>query len=114
MADLYTWSELKSSLLKYPNDEITEMLIQAKKEIDPKGYEKTFGEKKISKKYKEINLIKGRSDLKKNKNGKYSVDTEMNFKEGLEPKVKRALINSIIEELNKNFDCYEFFYQKKN
>jgi hypothetical protein len=55
MADLYTWSELKCSLLKYPNDEITEMLIQAKKEIDPKGYEKTL-EIKNNQKY--LNLIK--------------------------------------------------------
>jgi uncharacterized protein YlxP (DUF503 family) len=38
----------------------------------------------------------------------------MNVKEGLEPKVKRALIKSIIEELNKNFNGCEFFYQKKN
>lgn len=38
----------------------------------------------------------------------------MNVRKGLGPKAKKALIHTIIEELNKNFDEYEFFYQKKN
>ena len=50
--------------------------------------------------YKESNLMKARSDLKK-KGDKYGVETEMNIKKGLEPKVKRALKKSIDEELDK-------------
>jgi hypothetical protein len=70
-------------------------------------------ENKKSKSYAEGNIINGSSELKK-KGDKYSVDTELNIKEDLDPKVKRALKKSIIEELNKNFDEYEFFYEKKN
>ena len=39
---------------------------------------------------------------------------ELNINNDIDDKVKRALIKSIIEELNKNFDGYEFFYEKKN
>jgi hypothetical protein len=74
----------------------------------------TKSKTKKSKEYKESNIMKGRSDLKKKSNGKYEVETELNIKEGLEPKVKIAFVKSIIEELNKNFNDYEFFYQKKN
>jgi hypothetical protein len=63
--------------------------------------------------YKEGNMMKGSSELKK-KNNKYYIDTEFNINNDIDDKVKRALIKSIIEELNKNFDDYEFFYQKKN
>jgi hypothetical protein len=38
----------------------------------------------------------------------------MNIKHSLEPKLKRSLIKSTIKEVNKNFDDYEFFYEKKN
>jgi hypothetical protein len=114
MADLYDWEDLKVLIELSPGNKDYKLFINTKKKKDLKGYEKNFGNKKTIKTYKESNLMKGRYDLKKNKSGKYSVDTEMNIKKDLEPKVKRALIKSIIEELNKNFDCYEFFYQKKN
>ncbi len=55
---------------------------------------------KPKKEYKEDNIMKARSDLKK-KGDKYTVDTEMNIKKGLEPKVKRALKKSITEEMDK-------------
>jgi hypothetical protein len=58
--------------------------------------------------------MKCRSDLKKLKNGKMCIKTEININNDIDDKVKRALLKSIIEELNKNFDGYEFFYQKKN
>jgi len=58
---------------------------------------KTIKEPKI---YKEANIMKGRSDLKK-KGDKYTVDTEMNIKKGLDAKTKRALKKSVMEELNK-------------
>ncbi len=51
-------------------------------------------------------IMKGKSDLIK-KGDKYSVDTEMNIKEGLEPKVKRALKKSIIDETNKKIKGYK-------
>lgn len=50
---------------------------------------------------KEANIMKGRSDIKKNENGKFSVDTEINVKKGLAPKVKKALKKSVITELDK-------------
>jgi hypothetical protein len=68
---------------------------------------------KEPKTYKEENIMNCLSDLKK-KGNKYSVNTEFNINNDIDDKVKRALIKSIIEELNKNFDEYEFFYQKKN
>lgn len=81
------------------------------------GNKKTIKNKPKTKKskteYKEGEIMKARSELIK-KGDKYSVDIELNIKKGLDPKVKRALIKSIIEELNRNFDDYKFFYQKKN
>jgi len=49
---------------------------------------------------KERNLMKGRSDLKK-VGDKYTVDTEINIRKGLEPKIKRALKKSVNDELDK-------------
>jgi len=46
-------------------------------------------------------IMTGKSELKKSKQGKYSVDTELNIKKGLEPKIKKALKKSIIEEAEK-------------
>jgi hypothetical protein len=57
---------------------------------------------KPHKEYKEGNIMKGRSDLKK-KGDKYEVETELNVKKGLEPKVKRALKKSVNEELERGF-----------
>lgn len=62
--------------------------------------------KKETKKYKEEEIMKGSSELKK-KGNKYTVDTELNIKEGLEPKVKRALKKSIIDETNKKIKNYK-------
>lgn len=62
--------------------------------------------KKETKKYKEEEIMKGKSELKK-KGNKYTVDTELNIKEGLEPKVKRALKKSIIDETNKKIKGYK-------
>jgi hypothetical protein len=72
--------------------------------------EKTFSKSK--KPLKEKNLMKGRSDLKK-KGDKYSVETDLNIKKNLDPKVKRALKKSIVEEVNERlkgsgFDKVEF------
>jgi hypothetical protein len=61
--------------------------------------------KKEPKEYKEGNIMKGRTDLVKMGN-KYSVDTELNVNNNMNDKVKRALIKSMIEELNKKFDDY--------
>jgi hypothetical protein len=66
----------------------------------------TKSKTKKSKEYKESNIMKGRSDLKK-KGDKYEVETELNIKEGLEPKVKRALKKSIIDETNKKIKNYK-------
>jgi hypothetical protein len=52
---------------------------------------------------KDKNIMKARSDIK-NKDGKISIDTEMNITKGLEPKVKRALKKSVIGELDKKID----------
>jgi hypothetical protein len=55
---------------------------------------------KTKKEYKEEEIMKGKSDLKK-VGDKYAVETELNIKKGLEPKVKRALKKSVDKELNK-------------
>ena len=68
---------------------------------------------KPKKEYKEEKIMKASSELKK-KGSKYIVDTEMKVKEELDGKTKRALIKSLIIELNKNFNEYNFFYNKKN
>jgi hypothetical protein len=86
------------------------------------AFNRLFGNKKTiqneaktkkSKTYEEGTIMKGHYELKK-KGDKYSVDMELNINNDIDDKVKRALIKSIIEELNKNFDEYEFFYEKKN
>ncbi len=63
--------------------------------------------------YKEGNMMKGSSELKK-KNNKYYIETEININNDMNDKIKRAFVKSIIEELNKKIDGYDFFYQKKN
>lgn len=55
---------------------------------------------KEKKTYKEEKIMKASSELKK-KGNKYTVDTEMNVKDGLDGKTKRALKKSITEEMNK-------------
>lgn len=52
-------------------------------------------------KLKEGNIMKGRSDIKKKSNGKTSVITELNIKPGLNNKVKKALKQSIYDEIEK-------------
>ena len=63
---------------------------------EPK-YKKPVKKKKT---YKQGNLMKARTDLKKS-GDKYAVETVMNVKKGLEPKVKKALKKSVVEELDK-------------
>jgi hypothetical protein len=63
-------------------------------------------------KYKEGNILKYKSELKLNSNNKYKVETKININDNIDDKIKRALIKSIIEELNKNFDDYIFIFTK--
>lgn len=53
----------------------------------------------ISRSSKVGNIMKARSDLKK-KGDKYTIDTEMNIKKGLDKKIKSALKKSIVTELD--------------
>jgi hypothetical protein len=94
----------------YP--EITTDIRKHFEEWMAKGEPKPSKTKK-NKLYHEGEIMKGKSKLKK-KGDKYSVDTEFNINNDIDDKVKRAFVKSIIEELNKNFDEYEFFYVKKN
>jgi len=87
---------------KEQDDEIA--LLMKELEEKNKSY---IPSKKEPKTYKESNIMKGRSDLKKKSNGKYEVETELNIKEGLEPKVKRALKKSIIDETNKKIKGFK-------
>lgn len=82
--------ELKKAFDEYWNDGNPKSNSDIKKDED-----------KPKKTYKESNIMKGRSDLKKTKSGKMAVETELNVRKNLEPKVKRALKKSIIEEVNK-------------
>jgi hypothetical protein len=86
---LYT--EINNLIAKFDIDEAEAKL---KELIKPP---KTIKPPKI---IKDKNIMKARSDIKNN-DGKISIDTEMNIKKGLEPKVKRALKKSVIGELDK-------------
>ncbi len=66
----------------------------------------TSKNKKPKRQYKESNIMKARSDLKK-KGDKYTVDTEMNVKEGLDGKTKRALKKSIEDEVKKKIKGFK-------
>ena len=88
-------------LIRAKEDNDLEAIEGIKKEMSEQANhdEKVF--KAMSKKdYKETNLMKGRSDLKK-KGDKYTVDTDLNIKKNLDPKVKKALKKSILEEVNE-------------
>lgn len=65
---------------------------------------------KVKKTYKEGNILKCNSELKINSNNNYEIETKLNIDKKLDEKIKRALIKSIIKELNKNFIDYEFKY----
>jgi hypothetical protein len=55
---------------------------------------------KTKKQYQEGEIMKGKSDLKKLPDGKFGIDTELDIKKGLEPKVKKALKKSIKQEID--------------
>ena len=85
----------KSNIVKgMTSSDIKKLLerVKAEKRITKRGRPK--------KEYKEEEIMKGSSELKKI-GDKYNVETELNIKKGLEPKVKRALKKSVDEELNK-------------
>ena len=82
----------------------TEKSIKKKEADLEKEYKKAMNSQ--SKLYIERDvgtIMKGKSDLIK-KGNKYSVDTDLDVKKGLEAKVKRALRKSIIEELDKRLE----------
>lgn len=91
MDDLNAW--------KFAEDFVIDSSSDEEEEIKPKP--------KPKKTYKEMNLMKGRSDIR-NKNGKTSVETELNIRKGLDNKVKRALRNSIETELDKKIKSLGF------
>jgi hypothetical protein len=103
------YPEITTDIRKHFNEWIEKGEPKPKtKDKEPKKIQKSVKKPKsrspspepIAKKRKEQNLMKGRSDLKK-KGDKYTVDTEMNVRKGLEPEVKRALKKSVVEELDK-------------
>lgn len=55
----------------------------------------------LNRKSKIGNIMNARSDLKLNKNNKFTVDTMINIRNGLDKKTKTALKQSIISELEK-------------
>jgi len=59
------------------------------------------------------NIMKARSDITY-ENGKYKIDTKMNVNKKINAKEKRALIDSIVKQLNNLFDDYEFVFNEKN
>jgi len=48
-------------------------------------------------------IMKGKSDLTKSKSGKYSVNTDLKVKKDLNAKIKKALKQSILTEVDKKF-----------
>lgn len=99
LEDLILREEKKGNYgYNYPDEETYPVKKSGKTKKSIKDVIKTPTTKKT---YKEGNISKSRSDLKKTKSGEMAVETELNVKKGLEPKVKRALKKSIIEEVNK-------------
>jgi len=78
-----------------PKLNIDAFIKDKQKEID-----EGLNKRKSKPTHKTGNIMKARSDLKK-KGDKYTVDTEMNIKKGLDGKIKKALKKSIETELNK-------------
>lgn len=99
MYDFHKMQTVKSPRRK--NESVDEFIERLKKQSSERRLKRENNQKKI-KPLKESNIMKARSDLKK-KGTTYSVDTEMNVKKGLEPKVKRALKKSVDMELERNF-----------
>jgi hypothetical protein len=83
-------------------NEINRLKSEYKIDEAEKKLKELIKQPKKVKQYKVGNIMKGRSDLKK-KGDKYTVDTEINVKKGLEPKIKRALKKSVNEELDRKF-----------
>ena len=90
------------------SDSDEEEIKPVKKIVKPK----TSREKAITKKGYS-NVLKARSDMFY-EDDKPKIKTELKLRKGLKEKENNELIKSIIEELNKNFDDYDFFYKKKN
>lgn len=94
----------KAELFLIDSDSEEEETIKAKKNRShsPTSITHDFEKPKKEKKtYKESNIMKARSDLKK-KGDKYEVETEMNVRKGLDKKVKSALKKSVISQLDKS------------
>ena len=94
-------SELKESLMRLRQQGLLKSK-EEKERMQEEAFIKDYKRKNKNIPLKPKNIMKARSDLKK-KGATYSVDTEMNVKKGLEPKVKRALKKSVDMELERNF-----------
>jgi hypothetical protein len=90
---------------RYINERIAKLIQE---EIEAEQSQK---KNKSKKDYKEENIMKAHSELKKDaETGKYQVETEMNIKEGLDKKTKTALQKSIIEETKKRIMGGNVYY----
>ena len=77
--------------------------IEEEGERDENFFKEMKKEAKKTVERKTGNILKGKSDLKK-KGDKYTVDTELKIKKGLDAKTKRALKKSVVEELDKRME----------
>ncbi len=91
----------KKSQINYPDDE--GKTDNEDSSEDEKPIKKSKGRPK--KTYKQSNVMKARSDVVK-KGGKYTVDTDMNIRKGLDSKIMRALKKSIIDEVSSKMKGY--------
>lgn len=65
------------------------------------AFKKYKATKKTPKSYKEGEIMDAKSRVYKHSNDKYAVETNMNIKPKLEPKIKRALKKSVVEALDE-------------
>jgi hypothetical protein len=108
----------KEILEKYEFEALINAYEYDKNPSFPTYHRLNFKPKKI-KVYKEENILECKSKLKINSNNKYEVETIINVNNDINNKIKRALVNSIINRLNqnnvlnKNFGDYAFVYENK-
>lgn len=97
-----TAKEIKEMEEENRNKIVVDRFIEDKqKELDERMKIKPVKPKKT---YKEMNIMKARSDLKKGNKGKMAVETQMNISNKVDKKIIRALKKSILDEFDKKIE----------
>lgn len=100
-----TAKEIEEMEKENRNKKAIDMFIEDKqKELDERMKVKPIKTVKPKKTYNEMNIMKGRSDLKKSNNGKMAVETQMNISKKVDKKIIKALKKSILDEFDKKIE----------